>query len=526
MINDGFDLVRQLPGGRHGAIWQATVSSSGRSVALKQLFGVENAAAELVRHQAEQLRQLSDPRLVGTHDPVADADGLWLVEDWIEGTSLAAISAGSIGLTAAQTMGVVHGVLLGLSKAHRAGIVHGELSPRSVMITTEGQPVVIGFVAHAAGRGVADTDGFASPEAKSGNPHLDARTDVFSVAAMVTDLLAQAGIPAELEPVLNRARAEEPAERHADASALLADLTSAAERAYGAGWWTTAGLGGVVASTLAATAAGTAGTTAATTTAATTTGSAGAVSGTMSAGDSALAGGTRLAHGGSGAIKTGALARRPAVLIIAGVAVALVAVIVGAVALLRPGNTTTAEAGSGSNTNTNTNTNTNQGGGKAAPSASRTTGPTDPQQPGSSASKPADPSRTPSAAQPAATTFRVVDTVSKSTDPKWPVGKSSSLTWTVTESAGSIKLAGKGYTYTLKRSGGAYVLRQSGKNSCWKEVDGKETDRDTVTVEISFSVNVADGALTGSSTVAEARRCKYAKKAYLVVRSFTGTKIK
>ncbi len=522
MIFDRFDLVRQLPAGRHGALWQATMKAGGRSVALKQLFGVDDATAEQVRAQLARVQRLPGPYLVGTHDPVADADGWWLVEDWVDGTSLAAISIGSTGLTAAQTLGVIRGVLIGLTTAHRAGVVHGELTPRSIMITTEGQPVVVGFAAREAAADVAGADGFASPEAKSVDSRLSTAADVFSVGAMTADLLERAGIPAELQPVLTRATAEAPADRQADAAELLADLASAAERAYGAMWWTTAGLGGVVASTITATVASTA--TGAGATGATATGSPGAIAAAVSAGDGALAGAT-LARQGSGAVKAGSVASKPTALIVAGVAVALVAVVVGAVAVLRPGNTTTAEAGSGPNTGGNTGPTS---GGNPAPSASRAAGSTDPRQPGSSGSNPAGPSRTPSAAQPTTATFRVVDTVTRSTDSRWPVGKSSTTRWTIATSCqASCALTLKGDSWTLKLAGGpsTWSVTQKGKNSCWVEVNGKETDRDTVAVNSSFSLTVTGNALTGGSTVAEVRRCKHAKKTYQVVRSFAGTKI-
>lgn len=499
MITDRFDLVRQLPGGRHGTISQARLKPGGDLVALKQLAGADTETRTRLLEEVGRARALSDPQLVRSHSPVDEADDFWLVEDWVEGSSLAAIMAGSTGLTAAQALGVMRGVLLGLSVAHRAGVVHGELSPRSIMITTAGHPVLVGFAAHLAGAGVAGADRFASPAAMAGEAR-GARDDVFSVGAMLTELLNAAGNPKELEPVLARATATDAGSRHADAAALLAELEPAAERAYGAAWWTTAGLSGTVATTMASVGSGAAAGAAA-------PGGAGAITGTMSAGDGAIAGATHLAHRGAGAVKTagkaGGLAGKQTALIIAGVAVVLVAVVVGAVAVLRP-NTTTADPGAGA-------------GAAAAPAS------VDP-------SRPAQPPTPTSVTPPAAGTFRVIDTVTSSNDERFPVGKRSTTQWMLSSSCQpSCALTLKGEGYTIKLTGGptTWTSKQNTQQTCRQEVNGKVTGSDTVGVTSTFTLTVNASEMTGNSATLGARACKYGDKAaYKLVRSFNGTKIK
>lgn len=370
MIIDGFGLLRQLPGGRHGAMMHGTDQATGTPVALKQMLGTDVATAERIRAEIDRLTSVSEPHLAGRRPPVDGPDGLWLVEDWVEGTSLAAVLASGAAVTRPQALGVIRGILLALAAAHAATVVHGELSPRSVLINTEGQPMLVGFAAHLADASVAAADGFAAPEALGGRA-LSPAADVFSAGAILNRMLAADAETLPLRPIVERATATDPVTRYPDAAAFLADLEPAAERAYGPTWWTTAGLSGIVASTAAATAAaaGTAGTTTA------AAGSGGAIAGTLSAGDGVLAGASQITHG-SGAIKTvvatGARNGKRVGLIIAGVAVVLVVVVVGAVALLRPGNNGPAAGGElagsrpGSNTGSNTGSTSDPSGGPSS----------------------------------------------------------------------------------------------------------------------------------------------------------------
>ena len=233
MIIGRYTLVRQLPGGRHGAVWKAHDPDLGHDVALKQLASVARDVVPRLRSEVDRLAQLRHENLARTYPPVIDDADTWLAESWVDGTSLATVLRGTNGLTRPQTLGVLHGALTGLAAAHRSGVVHGDLAPRSLMISTAGQPVVVGFGAHVASD-VVGLDGFASPEASAGR-ELTPAADVFAAGAMLRHLLAEEGVPAEIQPVLDRAQSPDPASRQPDARAFLHELETGRGTRFGTG---------------------------------------------------------------------------------------------------------------------------------------------------------------------------------------------------------------------------------------------------------------------------------------------------
>ncbi len=446
MTVDGFRLVRQLPGGRHGAVWQAVDIASQAPVALKQMLGVEPSTFELVRAEVDRLRGLSDRHLVRSHPPAAGTHECWLVEDWVEGVSLAAVQAGSDTLTRAQALGIIRGALLGLSTAHRDGIAHGELSPRSVVIDTDGEPVVVGFGAHLADATVADADGFAGPEAATERTATPT-ADVFSVGRMLDRLLAVEGVPDDLEPVVARSTARDPASRYPDAAGLLADLEERAERAYGTGWWTTAGLSGIVAAASA---------TAATATVGVAASGSGAVAGALSSGSGALAGAGR-------AVGSGAVHGRRTGLVIAGATVGLIAMVVAAVAVLRP------DSGRQAGPETAA-VNASQSA-KPAPTTQATTT-------SSTRSASSKPTPEPDPALSFTGTYRYESVVTKSTDSRTPVGERYRINWTVSTTCAGSKCSSKinesdGRSFELNTSEGTWKEAYTYKVQCVNSKTGK-----------------------------------------------------
>ena len=496
MIIGRYTLVRQLPGGRHGAVWKARDTELGHDVALKQLASVTASIVPRLRSETDRLAQLQQENLATSYPAVIDDTAVWLAEDWVEGTSLATVLHGANGLTRAQALGVLHGALTGLAAAHRSGVVHGDLAPRTLLISTAGQPVVVGFGTHFA-TDVGGLDGFASPETSAGR-ELTPAADVFSAGAMLRHLLAEEGVPAEIRPVLDRAQSTDPASRQPDARAFLDELEPAAERAFGAGWWTTAGLGGVVATTMGAAAAAAGGT-------ATATGGMGAVAGTMSAGEGALTGAMSLGSaGGSGAVGgtsavagragLGAVAGRTARsgkragLIIAGAATVLIVVVVGALAVLRPGQSISAAPGSGA------------AGAPPAitpvPSSPATRTPTATPTP-----KPAPP---PNPRLGSTGTYRWEYVITKSNDPRTAVGRRATATWTVRTSCtgnkctSTVKSSTAAKPFTLDVSAASWNVNEKYNVGCFDTKTGTPTSQK---VPVRYVRTLTPGSPSGNGSV-------------------------
>lgn len=248
----GYELVGRVGTGTTATVWKARDPGLGREVALKQ---VPMTAVDGLRAEAARLAQLDDPHVVRVFGFVEDAGAAYLVTEWINGATLAEVLAAGGRLSVPQALGVVRGALLGLAHAHARGVVHGDVSASNVLVDVEGTSRLIDF-------GVGgSTPAYRAPEAARGEP-LSPGSDVYAAAAVLVHLLTGrliAGAAPDVEkvdgglrPVLATALSAEPGSRYPDAAAFLAALEEAAERTYGAAWWTTAGVGGLTAPVVAA----------------------------------------------------------------------------------------------------------------------------------------------------------------------------------------------------------------------------------------------------------------------------------
>ena len=140
-----------------------------------------------------------------------------------------------------------------LHYAHERGLVHMDLKPSNVLITVDGQPMLLDFhLARgpiAAGSFVTDrlggTPGWMSPEQEAamdavtdGRPvatALDGRTDIFALGLLMKEALGDyesprgafrrpPGVSVGLADIVRKCLATDPRDRYADASSLADDL--------------------------------------------------------------------------------------------------------------------------------------------------------------------------------------------------------------------------------------------------------------------------------------------------------------
>lgn len=279
---ESYELVEKVADTGSGSVWKAHDTELDRVVALKQVDVASARSLDSLRAEAATLARLPHPNIVTVYGLVEQPDRVWLVEEWVEGTTLPAVLTGSGRLTAKQAVGVVRGALLGLSFAHERNIVHRDISPHNIMLDVTGTSKLIdfGLAAPTGIAGVGGTPGYLSPQAARGLA-VTARDDVYSCAAVLAMLLRGAplfdGPTAEsvieeqlrsprpdlgtisrhVRDVLGRALAQRAEDRYPTASELLAALEDAAERDFGAGWLGQASVAALVTSGLTGTTAAT-----------------------------------------------------------------------------------------------------------------------------------------------------------------------------------------------------------------------------------------------------------------------------
>ncbi len=277
MIGD-YERVGVVARTAHSTIWKGFDPGLKREVALKQLSG--SGAGEAARREAAALAGLRHPNILSVYDVLEDAEGVWLIEQWITGAPLSAVLAVTGKLRGIDALALIHGALHGLSYAHGRDVVHGDITPGNILIDQSGTPMLVDFgLAVTPGHlSLGGTPGYMAPEAAAGRP-VDKRSDVYSSCVVLAELLRGArlfttasslaltreqasaapqlaGIERPVAAVLSTGLHPRPDDRPADAETLLTQLESAIEETHGRRWLAAAGLG-AIGSTAATVAAGT-----------------------------------------------------------------------------------------------------------------------------------------------------------------------------------------------------------------------------------------------------------------------------
>ncbi|MEO6714570.1 MAG: protein kinase, partial [Mycobacteriales bacterium] len=114
----GYELIGAVGSGSTGTVWKALDTRLERHVAVKQL---DNPTAQMCtrwRAEARVLAQLEDPHIVEVYEYFEDGADAYIVEEWVEGATLAAVLTAHGSLAIDQALGVLRGALLGLAHAH------------------------------------------------------------------------------------------------------------------------------------------------------------------------------------------------------------------------------------------------------------------------------------------------------------------------------------------------------------------------------------------------------------------------
>src|SRR2546427_6061480 len=174
-----------------------------RAVALKVLLPGLAAflGAERFLKEIQIAARLQHPHFLSLHDSGEAGGFLYYVMPFIEGASLRQQleNAPSRALSQQQALAIAQPVADALSYAHRMGVLHRDIKPENILFS-QGHPIVGDFgiakaVSTAGGANLTrtgfpvGTPGYMSPEQAAGLTDLDERTDVYSLAVVVYEML-------------------------------------------------------------------------------------------------------------------------------------------------------------------------------------------------------------------------------------------------------------------------------------------------------------------------------------------------
>jgi serine/threonine-protein kinase len=209
VLSRRFRLVSLLGQGGMGLVYEAEVLAPTPGlpprVAVK-LLRAEHLADEQVRarflEEGRACMRLVHPNLLHVFEVDSAEDGSpYLVMDRLEGYPLNVIAPVGRPIPAARAVRIVQGVLAGLAVAHAQGVVHRDLKPENVFVMPGDIGKVLDFgiakvMDAAGGQGsrtrtgmLLGTPAFMSPEQARSAREADHRSDLWSVAVMLYEIV-------------------------------------------------------------------------------------------------------------------------------------------------------------------------------------------------------------------------------------------------------------------------------------------------------------------------------------------------
>jgi eukaryotic-like serine/threonine-protein kinase len=257
-----YAIVEVLGHGSSATVFLAVDTRHQRRVALKVLSAAVGETLGVERFQREILTvaRLQHPNILPLFDSGTAAGRLWYTMPFVESGSLRDRLAREdreerMSLPVATQL--IREVADALTYAHGQGVIHRDIKPENIMLSPEGHALLADFgLARAVeeelgpsstGAGiVVGTPLYMSPEQALGEGRLDPRADLYSLATVAYEMLAGAtpfegdsarlvmtrrvlepppsarlrrpDLPREVDAVLLRALARNPAERYATAA--------------------------------------------------------------------------------------------------------------------------------------------------------------------------------------------------------------------------------------------------------------------------------------------------------------------
>ncbi|HLU08700.1 MAG TPA: protein kinase [Oceanobacillus sp.] len=263
-----YKIVEQMGQGGMATIYKAYHARLDRMVAIKvmhQAFLEDQNFLSRFEREAQIVAKLEHPHIVPVYDFAEHEGQPFLVMKYIEGQTLKALNErGALPLE--EIVRIMPPIAAALDYAHRQGVLHRDIKPSNIILDNQGTPYLTDFgLARMAQSGestlstdmLLGTPHYISPEQAMGRRDLDSRTDLYSLGVVLYELVVgrvpfsadtpfavihdhiyrplpapssiNPEVPPQVEAVLVKALAKNPADRYSTAAEMVQAFTAAVQ---------------------------------------------------------------------------------------------------------------------------------------------------------------------------------------------------------------------------------------------------------------------------------------------------------
>ena len=273
-----YQIEAEIGRGAMGVVYRARDPQIDRLVAIKTISlagqepGEEQAYRERFVQEARAAGRLSHPGIVAIYDAGEDPNSQepFLVMEYVAGEPLGKIlSTGDRKLPLSDALRFAEEVADALDYAHSQGVIHRDIKPANILITEDGRAKITDFGVARLNHALVTHSGqifgspaYMAPEQLSGGA-ADARSDLFSLGVMLYSMITgfrpfqgnsaetvcfkvmnlepvpvtsfQHNVPPELDAIVARAIAKDPADRFQSGAEMSQHLRSFREKTVSVG---------------------------------------------------------------------------------------------------------------------------------------------------------------------------------------------------------------------------------------------------------------------------------------------------